>query len=259
MRRIKQYNDLMYESGPIKFNDFIQNNPNKIHIQLYNYALNKFIEHYCKCQLHKIIDNNQIDESIKNILVNYDNIENLEINNDIYNFPNFNVNIFESVNDSRYKYFYNAHNSLHIIGHEFDSEVKFNYNDYINDSVKSYKKNVYIFENYGDEYWKPSSALIFYNSHKNSLQKQLVNLSYWWNHTQDKNQYDIKNVKVINEDNSFNPEVKYLDYINGKATITDKFNSDIEFKVDFNILNEDTNISDEYLLNEFFKTKLSNK
>lgn len=51
---IKNYNDLMYDSSPVKFNDYINNKYNIIHKELY------------ECALKKLFNNLNINENIIN-------------------------------------------------------------------------------------------------------------------------------------------------------------------------------------------------
>ena len=360
-RRLTQYNNMVYESGPIKFIDYINNNPNKIHTKLYEDALSKFIEHYCISQLiyNSLIyvksdeyddifallsDNLYADiTSTSTPIINVDpnvtpipkttstiipyttstpqiistqlptlsfsdkaadkfihkfNIQNLGYveNNDgtitnvipdenLINIlkNNANIKIFYSKfseNDLVYKTIqkHDKETGLEIFKHyvmfpnynppiiNYIKDTTFDYNTFINDAKENFRKNVYIIEKYGDEYWEPASIIIFHNMGKmldyyesNYLHicKQEVSLETWWNHTQDKNKYKPQDVKVVRERLS-NPQVKYLNYISGKAIMNDKSEPNLDFNIDFDILNEKTNISDEYLLKELFRTKLKN-
>lgn len=65
--KILKYDDLLYKSGPIQVNDFLNDKYDDIHKQLYNRALNKFIEEY--------IQTNNLDISIENFKKNYKFIE----------------------------------------------------------------------------------------------------------------------------------------------------------------------------------------
>jgi len=319
-QQIKQYNDMVYESGPIKFNDFIHNNPNKIHVQLYNCALKKFITEYSLCHLvynlnifpksndfdyitseeflqqycktnlfywslnnetvyvdykpnkysllqlkelaqisyrHIQSVNGSFDHIIKNIDTNIIINKDYKVNNNGYEYHHY--ELFPNYNPDLYKYINTENNQ------------SFDLSKFLNDAIESFMNNVYIIERYGEEYWLPSQIVIFHNgerlidSNKNTYDniisqlniiKQTVDLSNWWNHTQDKNKYKPENIK-IKQDNFTKPEVKYLDYIRGKAEFQDKSEAGYSFKGDFDVINEDTEISDEYLLNELFKTKLS--
>ena len=52
-------------------------------------------------------------------------------------------------------------------------------------------------------------------------------------------------------------EILYLDYVNGKAKVESRLN-DIQFEIDFDYINEDTKISDEYSLENNFTNKYYN-
>ena len=44
--RIQRYDDMLYDSRPVKFTDFISNKYNIVHRKIYLYALNKYIKSY---------------------------------------------------------------------------------------------------------------------------------------------------------------------------------------------------------------------
>lgn len=303
-RRLTQYNSIVYESGPIKFTDYINNNPNKIHIKLYEDALSKFIEHYCISQL---IYNSLIyvkSEEFQNLIETLDISEQYSsddftskispeeflhkfmsqnLTNDISDLSNLSKILLSNkkIHDAYAKFnkeilVYRTINVDSYLSHDvifpnynppiinYINDTTFDYNTFINDAKENFRKNVYIIEKYNDEYWKPSAIIIFHNMSKmldyyeeNYLHicKQEVNLDTWWNHTQDKNRYKPQDVKIVRERLS-NPQVKYLDYINGKAIMNDKSKPELDFNIDFDIINEDTDISDEYLLKGLFRTKL---
>lgn len=72
--RIRQYNDMIYETRPVKYSEYVSNKYNDIHLQLYNDALYKFLKNL---QYEKDFYNWN-DEEIKN------NIKIIEIKNKEY-------------------------------------------------------------------------------------------------------------------------------------------------------------------------------
>ena len=117
-----------------------------------------------------------------------------------------------------------------------------------------YTKGHRFLEIKNSEYWQPSSIIIIGNNRPYS--KHSVFLGPYWNYNQSKEELDIKNVKIKN--NPINDaEITYLDYINGIAYMRSRLTGE-EFKIGFEYLNEDTEVSDELSLRDTFTYKLQN-
>lgn len=71
-----KYDDLIYESGPTKFSDYVSDKYNIVHNELYEYALNKYLLTYIKDDILKYIVYD-IFCCINNCITKYNDIEQL--------------------------------------------------------------------------------------------------------------------------------------------------------------------------------------
>lgn len=235
----KKYNNMLYDTKPVKFSDFISNKYNIVHKKLYNLALSKYIKEWI--EVKKALEENYI-------LSEY-----LENNNDH----------FESAFDDEYKV----------------KEEKYMHNQsFINKSIddkkyidKTKDKFIYDAKNYDDfvanaiiieipdkEYWQPSKCMIItkFISVQSPALKWEVDLTKYWNYYQRKKDKEIENVK-LSQENILDSEIIDLNYVKGKAKLYSE-TLDEEYELDFDYLNGDTNkISDDYLLSK--NTFISNK
>lgn len=115
-------------------------------------------------------------------------------------------------------------------------------------------ENTKIFEIKMKEYWMPSSILVMCK--KYPYRRKKYSLEDYWNNYQDKSKIKINNIKLLDEEIN-DAEILYLDYVNGKAKVESRLN-DIQFEIDFDYINEDTKISDEYSLENNFTNKYYN-
>ena len=104
------------------------------------------------------------------------------------------------------------------------------------------------------EYWQPSSIIVIGNNRPYS--KHSVFLGPYWNYNQSKEELDIKNVKM-KEDPIRDAEIIYLDYVKGIAHMRTRLTGE-EFKIPFEYLNENSDVSDELSLKDTFTYKLQN-
>lgn len=178
---INNYNNLLYNSRPVKFNEFINNQYNKIHNELYLDALNKFLSD------EKILKSEQF------VIYNGD--------------------------------------------------------------LDSIMNNTKIIEIKNSEYWQPSSILVI--SKKYPFYQKKYDLSEYWNNFQDKSNIKISDIRMTKDDIK-DPEIVFLNYVSGKAKIESRLNN-ITFDVDFNYIDENTMIGDDYSLSNTFTNKYYDK
>jgi len=249
----KLYNDMIYDTRPVKLNDFLSNKYNIVHRKLYQDALNKYIEEWINVKkynefidrynnkvklleeykekyneiIHKETDDRDEQIRICNILNN--KIQELEIfidnNKDKYNKYGIYVNTHNS--DKNYttgKYIFNVNN------------------------VKEFRNNSYIIEIFNDEYWKPSICRIM-TKYKNRLSPNLkwdIDLTPYWNFCQRKDDKDINNIK-FETDNIGDLKLVSINYVAGTA----KFYSQTlerEVDIDFDYIDgNNIKFSDDFL------------
>ena len=94
VNRIQRYDDMLYDTRPVKFADFISNKYNIVHRKIYLYALNKFIKTY----IQYVISN-------EFLYLLFDAMSNVSRIDDIYN---------EIKTNAMYSLIYNNINSLSI-------------------------------------------------------------------------------------------------------------------------------------------------
>jgi len=235
----KKYNDMLYDTKPVKFSDFISNKYNIVHKQLYNLALSKYIKEWLKVK--KLLEENYI-------LSEY-----LENNN----------GHFESMFDEEYqnKKAHYMHNLSFINKYKDDkiyidkNQDKFIYN--VN-SYDDFIGNAIIVEIPNKEYWQPSKCLIMtkFISVQSPALKWEVDLSKYWNYYPRKKEKEIENIK-LSQENILDSEIIDLNYVKGKAKLYSE-TLDKEYELDFDYLNGETNkISENYLLskNSFISNK----
>lgn len=104
-----------------------------------------------------------------------------------------------------------------------------------------------IIEKKNNEYWKPSSIVIYSTEYPYS--KAIIDLSEWWNLNQKYNDLIISDIKIL-EDNINDYQIEDIDYVRGKVKLYSKLN-DIYHDVDFNYVKEDTEINDSFVKNTF--------
>lgn len=208
----KRYDEMLYDSRPVKFSEYMTNKYNIIHNKLYINALNAFINDWLNA---KRTQKRKPDESYE------DYIQRCE------NFIKKNPNM---------KY--------------CCGKVIFNV-----DNINDFKKYSSIFEIMPDEYWKSSKIKIITKGNASvfSVSNNLtweVDLSKYWNQYQ---KFSDKNLDIIKyEKETYNDAaVINLNYIKGIATLYSK-NNDYAFNVPFEYLDENTPVSEQYMLNSQF-------
>ena len=256
---VNRYDDLLYESRPSSFNEFINNKYNDVHNQLYQDALNKFITEF----VGKYIDSEFIYSFysiFKDIYddVNYVNKTNVEKFDVIYNksintdIINNNLTILGVNFKITLRTLYDITlNYININGNlSYDDSLIFKtaYNNVVYNLYKKYHK---IVEIKNSEYWMPSS--IFIINKIAPFNKNVIDLSNYWNMNQSNNNSELSDLKITNE-NIDDSEITEINYVSGKAKLYSRA-TDIEYEVPFKYLNENTNVSDEMILSNSFITK----
>lgn len=122
---------------------------------------------------------------------------------------------------------------------------------YKNIALSYYKKSHKIIELKRSEYWMPSSISIISNIRP--YNKNIVDLSKYWNMLQSYNDINIYDIKLTNE-NILDAELCELNYITGMAKIRSRMN-DLEYSVPFKYLSGDINVDPEMTLNGGFIPK----
>lgn len=163
----------------------------------------------------------------------------------LYNDNGLKINI--NVNDFNYNEFNSAINEYS----NTDDNLTNTINAYKDIVYKLYKKYHKIIEIKNSEYWMPSNIRII--DKLPPYKRTTIDLTKYWNNIQSNEEYNISNIKIINNDIN-DSEITDIDYINGKAKMRSR-NNDIDFEVPFKYLDENTNISEEMILKNAFETK----
>lgn len=136
---------------------------------------------------------------------------------------------------------YNSVDLHYFINHYIQISNKNMASDFKNVALDLYKQYHKILEIKNTEYWMASSIISI--SSVKPFNKTIVDLSPYWNYTQDMSECNINDIKMSNE-NINDAEILELNYIRGKAKVRSK-SSDIEFEVPFNYLNEDVEVNED--------------
>ena len=202
---IKNYNDMVYENRLVKFSDLISNKNNLVHKQLYNNALDKYINEWLICKRY-VIEVELLENELKDI-------DDVEKENKLKKMKRF-LNLHKS--DKKFisgKYIYFANN------------------------IKEFKENCYILEMMNTEYWMPSYCKII-TKFKTSQSPNLswkVNLEPYWNNHQS-NKGDYRKMIISKDEKLDDAKIVDINYVQGKAKIYSE-NLDKELEVDFDFLN----------------------
>lgn len=112
--------------------------------------------------------------------------------------------------------------------------------DFLEENPKYNDTNIKIIEIKGKEYWEPSKIRIIDYSTK-PYKYSTISLQQWWN-----NQYNYKEETNIDPMiGSNNDQVDFLNYVQGKATMYDRYENK-KYKVDFKNIGKDTEITEDY-------------
>ena len=117
--RIQRYDDMLYDSRPVKFTDFISNKYNIVHRKIYLYALNKYIKSYI---------NEMISSEFLYLL--FDAMSNISRTEDIYD---------EIMSNDMYKLLHDNINKLNIDDEEYVKRVI----DIVITALTSVKQSIY--------------------------------------------------------------------------------------------------------------------
>lgn len=116
--------------------------------------------------------------------------------------------------------------------------------------IKSHK----IIEIKNSEYWQPSTIVII--GKRRPYRKTHIDLKPWWNWYQSKKDKVITDIKIT-KDILYDSELVFLDYVKGIAYMRTKLDG-IEYTVDFDFLDENIAVSDDYSLKNTFTSKIRN-
>lgn len=237
---IKNYNDMFYDSRPVKLDEMVCSKYDKIHDALYEDALESYVydlisksfkTSHCDL-LYKIYERSETKADFKvNVMSSdlFDVIRELGILND---FTPYIITLFFSSNDEKkdidagldyYSSVYKILQDIYMSNHKF-TEIK------------------------DTEYWKPSKVLIMKAEYPYSRTK--VSLDNWWNYYQEFKDSTI-DTKMYDEEQVNDPEITSFNFIKGTAHIVSK-NLDVEFDVPFKCLHGDEIISDDLSLENTF-------
>lgn len=311
---IKSYDDMVYNTRPVKVSDYIANKYNDVHRILYKYALNKYLHDFidkkiikdCKIIYHiydYIINENNPDsinilleifdslkinhEDLTNIIINYIKTELLSLRQSIQTqcayIGEINEQLLFIITDDIRKEYSNIINddsellkqlcfdqdgNLYLLlNQEIDNNDKLSINillEKYNRKIKTIITNIFVFyfkkshkfiEIKNNEYWKPSSVYVI--GAKYPYNKTVVNLEKYWNMYQNKNIFDINKLKIIKDENILDSQIEELNYLTGKAKMYSK-SADLTYEVDFDYINENTNVDNDILLENTFTYKYRN-
>lgn len=311
---IKSYDDMIYNSQPVKVSDYIANKYNDVHRILYKYALNKYLHDFidkkiikdCKIIYHiydYIINENNPDsinilleifdsikinhEDLTDIIINYIKNELLSLRQSIKTqcayIGEINEQLLFIITDDIQKEYSNIINddsellkqlcfdkdgNLYLLlNQQIDNNDKLSINillEKYNRKIKTIITNIFIFyfkkshkfiEIKNNEYWKPSSVYVI--GAKYPYNKIVVNLEKYWNMYQNKNIFDINKLKIIKDENILDSQIEELNYLTGKAKMYSK-SADLTYEVDFDYINENTNVDNDILLENTFTYKYRN-
>ena len=311
---IKSYDDMVYNTRPVKVSDYIANKYNDVHRILYKYALNKYLHDFidkkiikdCKIIYHiydYIINENNPDsinilleifdslkinhEDLTNIIINYIKTELLSLRQSIQTqcayIGEINEQLLFIITDDIRKEYSNIINddsellkqlcfdqdgNLYLLlNQEIDNNDKLSINillEKYNRKIKTIITNIFVFyfkkshkfiEIKNNEYWKPSSVYVI--GAKYPYNKTVVNFEKYWNMYQNKNIFDINKLKIIKDENILDSQIEELNYLTGKAKMYSK-SADLTYEVDFDYINENTNVDNDILLENTFTYKYRN-
>lgn len=167
----------------------------------------------------------------------------------------YNDMIYETRPVKYSEYVSNKYNDIHAqlyndALNKFLKELK-NKEEFLGWTDDQIENDIKIIEIKNTEYWKPSSVIIMKKVYPFSKHK--YSLSDYWNNYQQKEYKNIDDLKILNE-KLLAPEILSLDYIRGKAKIECR-QQGVEFEVDFDYINDNTLVSEEYSLNNTFSYK----
>ena len=222
----KKYNDMLYDTKPVKFSDFISNKYNIVHKQIYENAINSYIKDwlYIKellSEINILNSKNDLTEEERNKLSEY--------------------NSYVNIHGADKKY--------------INGNIVYNVSN-----IDEFKEYSHIIEIPALEYWQPSKICImtkFIDTSSPNL-RWTVDLTPYWNKYQAKEKQKIENIKLSNE-NFVDSEIIKFNYLTGKATLYSE-NTNKEYDVDFDYLDGNNNkVSADMTLSSTFGYQINNK
>ena len=248
-------NDIIYKLDQEKINEIIDKvnkieiNENCKTIQDVKTILLNNVNNYLKTIIESIDIEFEYNEDLNEYDNEFDKPNILEINKIKIIFSQ-DTNIYLCINNEIVKNNYSESLSeLNNYLYKYNKKLK---TSILNIIIYYYRKSHKFIEIKNDEYWKPSSVIIIgaiypYNKKKISLNK-------YWNNYQNKERFKLDLLKITNEENIKDSQIEEIDYINGKVKVYSK-STDITYDVDFDYIDEDTNINNDILLENTFTYK----
>ena len=115
-------------------------------------------------------------------------------------------------------------------------------------------ENFKIIEIPQDEYWKPSSIILFERNYPH--RKTNIDLTPYWSNYQDTSDINYVDLKYFADSNMQNSIIEKIDYVKGKVFLYEK-EKDFNYVADVKYINEDTEI-DNTLIENTFVNKIKN-
>lgn len=138
----------------------------------------------------------------------------------------------------------NVYDTIYFIV-ETINKLLFNtlFDELINKYINAHK----IIEIKKEEYWMPSSIIIFEKTYPHK--KHVIDLTPYWSTYQDSSDISFTDKKIIKEPLN-DSEIEHIDYIKGKVNMYSKL-YDIHYKVPTKYIDKNTNINDNVIKNTF--------
>ena len=115
--------------------------------------------------------------------------------------------------------------------------------------IENYKKSNTILEKAQEEYYLPSSIIIY--GKKYPHRKKYIDLTPYWSNYNDHSDINVEDIKIIGEQiNDF--EIKDINYVDGSMKMYSKLH-DFNYIVNKKYINENTKIDDEFINNTFIQ------
>jgi len=119
----------------------------------------------------------------------------------------------------------------------------------IEDITEKYINSNIIIEKPQDEYYKPSSIIIYQNTYPHY--KKIIDLSPYWSNYNDHSDIKIEDIKIKGEPIN-DSQIEDINYVTGNIKIYSKMH-DLVYNINNKYINADTNINDELINQTFFQ------
>lgn len=124
----------------------------------------------------------------------------------------------------------------------------------LSDITDSYIHSNVIIEKPQDEYYLPSSIIIYQNIYPHK--KTVVDLTPYWSNYQDHSDVNLEDLKIINQPIN-DSQVQKINYINGEITMYSKLH-DLTYKVNKKYVDKNTEVDDNLINLNTFTNQLQN-